>query len=216
MPNLNWGDRVSVDLITDHCTTTTITVQSNEIMMKVNPKPKLINGISSRDTVLENSKKNYAIASVTGHDYLWRAVGGQIQGDSTQAAVQVQWLGPNTNASISVSETDIRNCTYENILPVSIISIIGIDEQSNVGIGEAYPNPANQTVNFPVYTEGNETIELSLYDLTGKKIAEVFKGVLNGNQIFEYDVSKLTEGLYFYKITTSEGYQRVNRLTIMH
>lgn len=213
-PSLVWGDKVSVDLITDHCTTSTFTVSSEEIMMKLNPKPKSPNGIVGRDTVIENTKKNYAIANVTGNSYLWKVSGGQIIGDSTKAVVQVQWGGVNANASISVNETDNRNCEYDNVLPVSVISIVGIGENQSLGIGQAYPNPANQTVNFPVFADGSQSINLQLFDVSGKKVLDIFNGSINGNRVFVLDVSELNEGLYFYKISNSQGYQKVNRLSI--
>lgn len=214
-PSVVWGDVVSVDLITDHCTTSTFTIPSNEIMMKIKPKPRLINGITV-DTVIQMTKKNYAIGVITGHSYIWRASGGIILGDTTSGAIQVEWGGPSTNASVSVLETDLTNCTYESILPVVVISIDGIAENQGVRVGEAYPNPADNTVNIPVYISVNSEIKLQLFDLTGKVVADVFNGRVTGSRVFKIDVSALNEGLYFYKLTDSEGYQQVRRLAIKH
>src|SRR5690606_18640033 len=119
--------------------------------------PRLINGITV-DTVIQLTKKNYAIGVITGHSYVWRASGGVILGDTTSGAIQVEWGGPNTNASVSVLETDLTNCTYESVLPVVVISIDGINENSEVKVGEAYPNPADNTVNIPVYTSAGRDI----------------------------------------------------------
>jgi hypothetical protein len=45
---------------------------------------------------------------------------------------------------------------------------------------------------------------------------QVFQGQADKENRFELDVSKLNEGLYFYKLTTENGYQTVKKLTISH
>jgi hypothetical protein len=215
-PLLTWGDKVGVDLITNHCTTGTFTIPSNEIMMKINPKPRFINGITDVDTVIEFKKKTYGIGVTSGHVYLWKVSGGTIVGDSTGSTVQVNWGGPNTNAFLSVSEKDISNCSYNNVLPVVVISIVGVGENTGIGIGQAYPNPADHTVNIPVHAGSLGQIDLELFDLTGKKVMDIYHGAIRGNKTFSLDVTSLNEGLYFYKIRTSEGFEKVSRLAIKH
>lgn len=215
-PTIDWGDSVMVDLITDHCTTTTIAVPSNKIRMEVNPPPRLINGIIGVDTIIENTTKNYIVGVVAGNSYLWQVSGGSIAGDSTKSTVKVNWDGPNTNAQISLTETGSGNCIRTNVLPVVIISVVGLNDKESIGIGTAYPNPADQSVNIPVFANQNSSIELALFDITGKKVRDIYSGNLSGNKVFSLNVNDLREGLYFYKIRTSSGYEKVSRLSIKH
>jgi hypothetical protein len=213
-PLLNYGDVVSVDLITDHCSPTPFTISSNDIQMKINPSPKLISGLTA-DTIRENTTKNYAIGQVPGSTYLWRAVGGTMP-DSTTSAVVVSWGSANPNASLSVTERDNKNCVITHTMPVNVTSIIGIGEHRKPRLGEAYPNPANLSVIIPVYLSESQHIELSLYDITGKLTMQVFQGQADKENRFELNVSELNEGLYFYKLTSENGYQTVKKLTISH
>lgn len=214
-PTLNYGDTVRVDLVTDQCATTAYQVPSNELVMFINPQPVSINGIAA-DTVIENTKKSYAITPNSTSSYLWRVSGGSVIGDSTTFAVQVQWDGPNPNAWVSLTETDNSNCSYENVLPVNVISIIGIGEQGEGYLGDAYPNPADQSITIPVSSNSDVDISLGVYDLTGKVVKEVFSGTLNGKRNFNLPVEDLDEGMYFYKLTTSQGKQMTRKLLIRH
>ena len=212
---IDYDDKVMVDLITDHCTTSTFTIPSNQIRMEVKPPPRLINGIVGADTIIENTTKNYITGIVAGNTYKWKVIGGTIVGDSTKSTVKVDWGGPNSNALISLTETG-GNCIRTNALPVVIISIIGIEGEDAIGIGNVYPNPANNTVNIPVIADQSTSLELSLYDITGNKVKEIFNGNVEGNRIFSLYVGDLKEGLYFYKVKTSKGHQKVGRLSIKH
>jgi hypothetical protein len=215
-PAIDWGDTVSVDLITDHCTTGTFVIPSNKIMMQLNPKPKFINGKTTQQDVIQFTKKSYSIGIIPGHTYLWKAAGGTILTDSTGAAVQIDWGAANPNASVSVTETDGQNCVRTNILPINIIDITGIDGNDELILGEAYPNPADASVTIPFYSKDQEIIQLALYDLTGKKVRDIYSGATIGKLNINLPTSDLDEGMYLYKITTSKGYEKVNRLTIRH
>lgn len=214
-PPLNYGDTVRVDLVTDQCATSDYQVPSNELVMIINPIPKLINGLTS-DTVIENTKKSYAITPIATSSYLWRVSGGSIIGDSTTFAVQVQWDGPNTNAWVSLIETDNSNCEYENVLPVTVISVVGVQESESQMLGKAYPNPADKSITIPVYSDNVIDISLEIFDLTGKVVKEVFNGTLKDNRSFDLPVEDLEEGMYFYKLTTSLGEQMTRKLLIRH
>lgn len=214
-PTVENGDTVRVDLITDQCATTPYSVPSNELVMTVKPKPISINGLSA-DTVIENSTKNYAVASTGSNSYLWKVFGGSIVGDSTTIAVQIKWDGPNPNAWVSVTETDGTNCSYENILPVNIISIDGILESGSAFLGSAYPNPANESITIPVNSEKSVDITLSIFDLSGKEVLNIFNGEVNGNKNFVMSVMSLDEGMYFYKLVASDGGQMTRKLMIKH
>lgn len=208
------GDSVSVDLITDVCSTVPLIIPSNKIRMTINPEPRLINGIT-QDTAIENTKRNYAVSPIPGHGYLWRASGGTIVSDSTTFAVQIEWGSPNLNAYVSLIDRDPTNCEYTNVLPVNVISIVGIDE-SEFGLGEAYPNPANDILNIPVKVNSERTISLTLHDLNGKIVREMYSGSMKGDRLFTISTSDLNEGMYIYKLSDSQGNISIKKLIISH
>ncbi|HAW52803.1 MAG TPA: hypothetical protein DCX54_10835 [Flavobacteriales bacterium] len=215
-PNLMYGDSVGVDLLTDVCSSTPYAVPSNYITMYLNPVPKLISGSTAPDTVLENTSKNYLVPIVQGSTFTWSAVGGTITSPIGNA-VNVEWGTAMDTAKIMVTEKDAGNCSFTNVRNVVIISIVGVkDEKNLIGIGYAYPNPANTTVTIPLLIDGNWNIDLSLYDMTGKKVKALFNGAVSGNRNLTFAVDDLQNGMYFIKVTTSEGYESVKKLSIKH
>ena len=215
--NLVWGDKVSVDLITDHCTTSVFTVTSNEIEMQINPKPKPISGTFATDTVVQLTNKNYAIAIQPKSTYLWKVQGGTISGDSTKSAIAVNWGVANANASISVVEKDSTNCVRKNTRPVVIIDITGIEGvDQGLILGEIYPNPANSEVIIPVYSEHAGNLSISLFDLSGKKVKSSRERIVERNSNVLLPVGDLTNGIYLIEMKTDEGYNLIRKLSIIH
>lgn len=67
-----------------------------------------------------------------------------------------------------------------------------------------YPNPANDVLNFNLYTTAT-SIEISSLD--GKLIS---KEIINGTKV-KVNVSELTSGIYMYKITNEDGSEVTNK-----
>jgi hypothetical protein len=215
-PSLMYGDSVNVDLLTDVCSSTTFAVPSNHITMYLKPEPKLISGSNATDTVLENTSKNYLVPVVQGSTFTWTAIGGTI-GSPVGNAVKVDWGSELDTAKIMVTEKDAGNCSFTNVRKVVIISIVGVKDENNlIGIGYAYPNPANTTVTIPLVIDGNWDIDLSLYDVSGKKVKAIFNGAVSGNLEISFPVDDLQNGMYFYKVSTGDGFETVKKLTIKH
>jgi hypothetical protein len=214
--NLVWGDKVSVDLNTDHCTTSVFTVASNEVTMQINPKPRPINGSLITDTVPQLTSKNYAIAIDPKSTYLWKVEGGTITSDSTKSAVAIDWGAANPNANISVTETDSSNCVRKNIRPVIIIDITGIEGTDHYfGLGEIYPNPANNEVTIPIYTKSARNLELRLFDLSGKQVKPTVSRKIEGNENITLPVHDLKSGIYFIEIKSDSAYKAIRKLSII-
>lgn len=214
--NLVYGDRVSVDLITDHCTTTAITVSSDTILMKLNPAPQSINGITGQDTVLEFSTKKYAVGLNPTSTFKWSIVGGTIT-DTVGNSTDATWDAKNPNASISVEETDAQGCVYNNVLDVFVGSIVGVITLENeaISIGQAYPNPANEVITIPVRSTRPTDVQIRLFNITGSEAMPVFTGMINGDRNIEFNTSDLPEGLYFYQVV-SEGVKTVRKVSVVH
>jgi len=70
--------------------------------------------------------------------------------------------------------------------------------QEGVKIGAVYPNPISQTANIQVNSIGNKTISLALFDLMGRKVAELYRGNLTvGENQITFDIpSSIKKGLY--------------------
>ncbi|MGL6268984.1 MAG: T9SS type A sorting domain-containing protein, partial [Chitinophagaceae bacterium] len=72
-------------------------------------------------------------------------------------------------------------------------------------LGQNYPNPGNQFTTITYTVSVNTQVELSLFDLQGRKI----KGLVNeikkaGVHRYSLDVRNLSKGIYLYKMQTAE------------
>jgi len=72
---------------------------------------------------------------------------------------------------------------------------------------KAPPNPAGDFVNFEFSIEKLETVSLTIFDATGKPIANVLENekLVVGNFRERFQTNGLTNGLYFYSLKTEEG-----------
>lgn len=73
-----------------------------------------------------------------------------------------------------------------------------------------YPNPFNSTTRISFDLHEEREIALSFYDLNGKLIKTIYKGILGaGTHTYHLDVSDLSSGIYIYSIKTGpENYQK--------
>ncbi len=73
-------------------------------------------------------------------------------------------------------------------------------------LGSNYPNPFNPQTNIPVALPKESTIDLSVYDVLGKKVATVFSGKKEaGRHLFRFNIQSVTgrhlgSGVYFYRL----------------
>jgi len=79
-----------------------------------------------------------------------------------------------------------------------------------------YPNPFNPstTITFSVQADGPAT--LSIYNLAGQRIAELFHGTARHNLLYKFvfDARRLTSGTYFC-VLSSNGYRSVRKMVLM-
>ena len=67
------------------------------------------------------------------------------------------------------------------------------------------PNPASDLVRFSFYLDHSSNVKLSLYNLSGKKIADIINDAgFYGRTEVSFDVSRFPSGVYIYKIETRE------------
>ncbi len=122
------------------------------------------------------------------------------------ANVQIQvgtFREPNNRIKIDFTATTI---------PVSIEEEIFTVEK--FFLGQNYPNPFNPTsrINYGIAKAGNT--EISVYNILGSKVATLvneFKSA--GTYSVDFDASKLSSGIYFYKITAN-GFVQTKKMIL--
>ena len=86
-----------------------------------------------------------------------------------------------------------------------VTGIVNINNQTpeKYTLSQNYPNPFNPTTLIRFSILGNENVKLKVYNLLGKEIATLVNKNLNaGTYDINFDGSKLSSGVYIYKIET--------------
>lgn len=88
--------------------------------------------------------------------------------------------------------------------PIGIHNIsIGIPK--DFSLGQNYPNPFNPVTNIDFELPVGSKVSLTVYDISGKVVETLVSSVLNaGKYRVDWDASKYSSGVYFYKIETDK------------
>ena len=89
---------------------------------------------------------------------------------------------------------------------------VGINEESGIipsqfGLDQNYPNPFNPETQINYYLPQSENVSLKIYDLLGKEVAILvneFKQAGKYSVNFSAQSSRLTSGVYFYKLVAGK------------
>lgn len=86
--------------------------------------------------------------------------------------------------------------------------VVGVDEENNLpfqfALAQNYPNPFNPStkINFSIPEKSFTT--LKIYDILGNEVANLFsEEKLAGNYEVQFDASKLSSGVYLYKLQSN-------------
>ena len=98
----------------------------------------------------------------------------------------------------------IKNIYFDGEdLPTGITINNGV--ANTYSLSQNYPNPFNPTTNINFSIPKDGLVELVVFDVLGKEVAALLnKEQTAGNYQVTFDASKLTSGVYFYKITSGD------------
>jgi hypothetical protein len=69
-----------------------------------------------------------------------------------------------------------------------------------------YPNPASGTATFEYSLEASGEVELAVYDLSGRRIAELVDGSQSkGHHKVHWNTNGWPAGIYFYRLSSVDG-----------
>lgn len=72
-------------------------------------------------------------------------------------------------------------------------------------LAQNYPNPFNPSTTISFTIPQSEFVTLKVYDILGREVATlVNENLTAGNHTYNFDASKLTSGVYFYKLQTGK------------
>jgi plastocyanin len=97
---------------------------------------------------------------------------------------------------------------------------IGIKSEGNnvpedFRIFQNYPNPFNPVTNIKFDIPKSTFVELTVYNLLGSKVEVLVNRVLeSGNYTVDWDASKYSSGIYFYKLS-ADNFVQTRKMTLI-
>ncbi|MGK9476081.1 T9SS type A sorting domain-containing protein [Melioribacter sp. OK-6-Me] len=72
---------------------------------------------------------------------------------------------------------------------------------ANFNLNQNYPNPFNPSTRIDFSIKKAGYVKLSVYDLLGREVANLYKGILNaGMHSINFDATGIASGVYFYRL----------------
>ena len=71
---------------------------------------------------------------------------------------------------------------------------------------DVYPVPFTDLINFSVNAKSNSVSTISILDISGRTVKTVNYQMVSGVNTIEIDATNMMSGIYFYSISTDDGY----------
>jgi len=96
------------------------------------------------------------------------------------------------------------NIVY-TVLTSVIENTVSLNVPEKFELYQNYPNPFNPTTNIKFSIPNSGNISLKIYDRLGKEVADLADGFRSaGTYEINFDASRLSSGIYFYKLVTND------------
>jgi hypothetical protein len=83
--------------------------------------------------------------------------------------------------------------------PSAVETLEGIPE--GFQLSQNYPNPFNPSTSIKFSIPNEEFVSLKVFNSLGEEVAELLNEIKQmGNYVVDFDASRLSSGVYFYKI----------------
>ncbi|MCH8904474.1 MAG: T9SS type A sorting domain-containing protein [Bacteroidetes bacterium] len=113
-----------------------------------------------------------------------------------------------TDSVHNLEVTLTGDASYSDTIPGMLLNKMSPNSVDPANIlFNIYPNPVSQICNISFMSLSDQKASIVLYDFTGKKIFTIFNNRVEKNQQnhIKFDVSDLTSGIYFVKVTSESS-----------
>ncbi len=161
-----------------------------------------------------------AVASTTGYNvtftntstgassYSWNF--GDLSSSSATAPVHAYAANGSYVVTLIAS-----NGTCSDTTTINVTMSVGIQEILTLAGVNLYPNPVNEVATIEVNLNEATNIVVTIYDITGKAVANVFEGTMSaGVTALNVNTSELTEGIYFTTIASKNANKTLKMVVI--
>ncbi len=154
----------------------------------------------------------------------WEKVGFVKGAGNSNSQKSYSFVDENpTNGKIEYRLKQVDNdgkFKYSKVINIDIKNI-----PSEFSLGQNYPNPFNPTTkikfSIPSVVDANFAsttahVTLIVYNLLGQKVATLVNGELSsGNHSVSFDASKLSSGVYIYRLKAGNNFTAIKKMILM-
>jgi predicted acyl esterase len=177
----------------------------------------------------DNKKRKQVVIKGNSHAHIFQA-GSKIRVIMTN--LDQRWNYPflGTNPFVLPVMTNFSNKMYLSansyidfpIIGTAPFSPMASEEEGTVTatkfeLSQNYPNPFNPstTIRFSLPESFAGNVSLKIFDITGKEVATLINSNMSGGlHTAKFDASKLSSGIYFYKISAG-SYSDVKKMSLI-
>jgi agmatine/peptidylarginine deiminase len=135
--------------------------------------------------------------------------------DTFRANIPAQQLGTKVYYYIWANSNSGRTVTKPLPSPSGniqfmVTNTVGITQTGNntpkrFTLYQNFPNPFNPVTKIKFDIPKQDNVSLKIYDITGREVLAVINAQMNaGSYSYEWDASKYSSGIYFYKLETKD------------
>ncbi|MBD3225008.1 MAG: T9SS type A sorting domain-containing protein [Caldithrix sp.] len=100
--------------------------------------------------------------------------------------------------------------------PVGIFENQNIPIVNNYKLSQNYPNPFNPRTIISYRLSVQTEVDLSIYNILGQKASTLVSGKQSaGKHVVEWDASDFSSGVYFYRLSTKNGFSKTKKMVLM-
>lgn len=87
---------------------------------------------------------------------------------------------------------------------------------AEITLRQNYPNPFNPTTQIQFGLPKSSEITLKVFNMLGQNIVTLAEGVYNeGLHSINFDATNLSSGIYIYKLSTKDGFEKTNKMMLI-
>ena len=185
------------------------------VNFNVKTKPATPLKIYGDSLIIQAGNYIYYIDKVNDTDsYQWMISNSSWSGNSTTDTI---YLYIPTAGSGRLEVKAINDCGLSDMEGINIVSTVNINEYTSMQwfVGQNIPNPAQKTTLIPFRLPEAGNVTFSLMTINGQILFFQNVEASAGNNSLSYDISTLSNGIYFY-IMTYKGQRIVRKMTVQH
>ncbi len=110
---------------------------------------------------------------------------------------QVPTANPTITTTYTLQVTSSNSCTNTAAVTVTVISCVGIEENSLVNNFNIYPNPNTGLFTIEADFKSNSQVNIQLSNMLGETVQSIENDMLTGSYRKEVNIQDLPKGIYF-------------------